>query len=85
MIKIRHWKTKELKCSPGEDFILHNQHLSLADTPTSAVVTIHMNIPTTRTPPAIGFIKINFDRTSKGNLGPTGFEESTMKPNYGAS
>jgi hypothetical protein len=70
-IKRRQWKTEDLKCSPGEWFILHNWHLSLADTPTSAVVTRRPSSPTTWTPPPIGFIKINFDGASKGNLGPS--------------
>jgi hypothetical protein len=74
MIKRGHWKIEELKCSQREEVILHNWHLSLADTPTSVVVTNHLNRPTTWSSPAIGFIKINFDVTSKGNLGPMGFE-----------
>jgi hypothetical protein len=73
MIKRRHWKRKDLKCSPGEQAILHNWHLSLADNPTSTADISRLNSPTTWTPPPIGFIKNNFDGASKGNSGPASF------------
>jgi ribonuclease HI len=55
------------------DIILQNWHLSLADTPPSAVANCSTSSPTTWTPPPTGFIKINFDGASKGNPGPAGF------------
>jgi hypothetical protein len=62
-----------MKCDPEEQCILQHWQLSLNNHPTVNPSNPWKSIPTTWSPPPIGFIKVNFDRACKGNPGPAGF------------
>jgi len=62
------------KCDPHEKTILNQLDLGLTQGPDidpcpSSVISLKISIIWKR--PPLGFIKLNFDRASKGNLRPT--------------
>jgi ribonuclease HI len=64
-----------LKCNPSESHILQAWQLNLSEDPRQNVirpVKISCSL-NTWSPPPPGFVKLNFDGSSKGNPGPTGF------------
>jgi ribonuclease HI len=73
-ILLQPWKEEDLSCPPQEKCILDkwiiNFHPHFSRKPQSSQAKGN---PSHWSPPAPGFIKLNFDGASKGNPGPVGF------------
>jgi hypothetical protein len=72
-IKSKAWTPRDLIYNKKEECILQAWNLDFQNQATIIVVRHLQCSPRLWSPPPTGFIKINFNGASKGNLGPTRF------------
>jgi len=73
-IHLQHWKEEDLSCPPQEKCILDNWNINFNRHPSRKLQRSQTKGgPSYWSPPSLGFIKLNFDGSSKGNPGPAGF------------
>jgi ribonuclease HI len=79
-IRSRSWKGSDKNCHNDELSILQNWQINLDDLSTAQTPRTHTPSPSSWTPPPTGFVKVNFDGASKGNLGPAGYGAAVRDP-----
>jgi ribonuclease HI len=76
------WLQDDIQCKPQERLILEGWNPHSRINTQGKTFRGHDSSPTVWTPPPYGFLKLNFDGASMGNLGPAGFG-AVLRDNMG--